>query len=166
MRLKSTGRHEYNPEKTASRIVLANRIAEADPDRAVTHNKGIMNGITALATATGNDVRAIEAAAHSWASRNGVYQPLTTYTIVDEALVGRIELPLPFATVGGAIQYHPAYRAAYKVLGKPSGPELSRIAAALGLAQNFAALLALVTTGIQAGHMPLHAKRKGATTGG
>jgi hydroxymethylglutaryl-CoA reductase len=143
----------------ADRIVLANRIAETDPDRGVTHNKGIMNGITSLALATGNDTRGIEAAAHAWAARDGHYTSLTTYDVREDTLRGSIELPLPFASVGGAIGYHPAYSMALKLLGNPDGRRLSRIAAALGLAQNFAALLALVTTGIQKGHMRLHAQR-------
>ena len=146
-------------ETWVHRIVLANRIAETDPDRAVTHNKGIMNGISSLALATGNDTRGVESAAHAWAARDGGYTSLTTYEVSDGALRGAIELPLPFATVGGAIGYHPAYSMALKILGKPDGRRLSRIAAALGLAQNFAALLALVTTGIQKGHMRLHAER-------
>jgi hydroxymethylglutaryl-CoA reductase len=160
--LGRAGRGTFAPREIASRIVMANRIAAEDPDRAVTHNKGIMNGISALALATGNDSRAIEAAAHAWASTKGKYGPLTEYYLEKDILVGRIESPLPFAVIGGGIQYHPAYSAAIKILGSPNAARLSRIAAALGLAQNFAALLALVTTGIQAGHMRLHRKRSEA----
>lgn len=150
---------EIGGDEAGRRIVLANRIAKGDHDRAVTHNKGIMNGITALALATGNDTRGIEAAAHAWASREGAYQSLTEYSIENETLHAALELPLPFATVGGAIQYHPAYTTAMKALGMPDARQLSGIAASVGLAQNFAALLALVTTGIQRGHMLLHARR-------
>ena len=141
------------------RIIAASRIAELDPERAITHNKGIMNGITALALATGNDTRAIEAAAHGWAGRSGRCLPLTSFTTDGEYLTGSIELPLPFATVGGAATFHPAARAARTILGIESGVGMARIAAAVGLAQNTAALLALVTGGIQKGHMRLHARR-------
>jgi hydroxymethylglutaryl-CoA reductase len=125
----------------------------------VTHNKGIMNGISALALATMNDTRAIEAAAHAWAARDGSYRGLSRYTCDGQTLEGSLELPLPFAAVGGAVGFHPASRLALAVLGHPDGQGLARIAAALGLAQNFAALLALVTGGIQRGHMKLHAAR-------
>ncbi len=147
------------PAEIARRIVLAAEVAGEDPDRAVTHNKGVMNGISALALATGNDTRAVEAAAHAWACRKGTCRPLSAYALRSGALEGSLELPLPFATVGGAAGFHPASRLALNVLGNPNGRRLARIAAALGLAQNFAALLALVTTGIQKGHMRYHAAR-------
>jgi hydroxymethylglutaryl-CoA reductase len=143
----------------ANRIVLASHLAQEDPSRAVTHNKGIMNGISALALATGNDTRAVEAAAHSWAARSGSPKGLSEFYILDGALCGRLELPLALGTVGGAINIHPAAGASLKILGNPDSMGLARIAAALGLAQNFAALLALVTGGIQKGHMKLHAGR-------
>jgi hydroxymethylglutaryl-CoA reductase len=146
-------------EEAARRIVLAAAIAGEDPARAVTHNKGIMNGISALALATGNDTRGIEAAAHAWAARAGRIGPLSAFSVEEGMLVGRLEIPLPFGTVGGAIGLHPAARASLALLGNPGAPRLARIAAALGLAQNLAALLALVGEGIQAGHMRLHALR-------
>jgi hydroxymethylglutaryl-CoA reductase len=146
-------------EEAARRVVLAAELAREDPSRAVTHNKGIMNGISALALATMNDTRAIEAAAHAWAARDGSYRGLSRYACDGQTLEGSLELPLPFASVGGAVGFHPASRLALAVLGHPDGPGLARIAAALGLAQNLAALLALVTGGIQRGHMKLHAAR-------
>lgn len=142
--------------ETCRKIVMANHIAIECPDRAVTHNKGIMNGITALALATGNDTRAIEAAAHHHACQ----KPLTRYTFDNGVLQGILEMPLPFGTVGGAMQSWPSAQLALKLLHNPSAAKLSQIAAALGLAQNLAALYALVTEGIQLGHMRLHAKRK------
>jgi hydroxymethylglutaryl-CoA reductase len=154
--------------EVARRIVLACRIAEEEQQRAVTHNKGIMNGISALALATMNDTRSVEAAAHAWAARRGRYRPLSTYTLGGEpagepageqTLQGRIELPLAMGSLGGAVGFHPASRLALRILGFPDGRRLCRIAAALGLAQNFAALLALVTGGIQRGHMKYHAAR-------
>ena len=140
--------------EAARRIALASDVAQEDPTRAVTHNKGIMNGITSLALATMN-----EAAAHAWASRDGRYRGLSTFRVEDEALVGELSLPLPLATVGGAIDLHPAAQACLRILGSPDAERLSRIAAALGLAQNLAALLALTTYGIQHGHMRMHAAR-------
>jgi hydroxymethylglutaryl-CoA reductase len=150
---------ETAPAAAARRIVLAAELAREDPSRGVTHNKGIMNGISALALATMNDTRAIEAAAHAWAARDGQYRGLSRYSCDGKTLEGSLELPLPFAAVGGAVGFHPASRLALAVLGNPDGPRLARIAAALGLAQNFAALLALVTGGIQRGHMKHHAAR-------
>lgn len=146
-------------EEVAERFVLAGKVAEEDSPRAVTHNKGIMNGISALALATGNDTRGIEAAVHSWAGRSGAYRSLTSYSIKDQFLSGSIELPLPMATVGGAVGFLPSSIFSLKLLGNPNAVTLARIAAALGLTQNCAALLALVTSGIQRGHMGLHAKR-------
>jgi hydroxymethylglutaryl-CoA reductase len=145
--------------EAARRIVLAGELAREDPSRAVTHNKGIMNGISALALATMNDTRGIEAAAHAWAARDGRYRGLSGYRFDGRALEGSLEMPLPFAAVGGAVGFHPASRLALAMLGHPDGPGLARIAAAVGLAQNLAALLALVTGGIQRGHMKLHAAR-------
>ena len=141
------------------RIGAASAVAQEDPSRAVTHNKGIMNGMSALALATMNDTRSVEAAAHSWACRNGTCRGLSTHRVEDGILHGEISLPLPLATAGGSVGFHPAARACLQVLGNPDGPGLARIAAALGLAQNLAALLALVTHGIQAGHMRLGAAR-------
>lgn len=143
----------------AERIVAAHEIASLDYHRAVTHNKGIMNGISALALATGNDTRAIEAACHASAVRSGGYRALGEYHIEDGALHGSLKLPLAFGTVGGAVGFHPASRFALRVLGNPDSMKLAGIAASVGLAQNFAALSALTGEGIQRGHMHLHANR-------
>jgi hydroxymethylglutaryl-CoA reductase len=153
--------------EVARRIVLASRIAGEDEERAVTHNKGIMNGISAVVLATMNDTRAVEAGAHAWAVRSGRIQPLSRYALQDQAgdhaeepsLAGEIELPLAVGSLGGSVGLHPASRLALRVLGFPDARRLSRITAAVGLAQNFAAVLALVTGGIQRGHMKLHAAR-------
>jgi hydroxymethylglutaryl-CoA reductase len=145
--------------EAARRVVLARDLAEEDPRRAVTHNKGIMNGVAALAQATMNDTRAVEAAAHAWSARTGRLRPLSAYSVEGESLRGSIELPLALGVVGGSVDLHPAARAALRLLGNPDSRGLARITAALGLAQNFAALLALVTGGIQGGHMKLHAAR-------
>lgn len=150
---------DMSGDLAAERIVLASQLAQEDPGRAVTHNKGIMNGISSLALATGNDVRAVEAAAHSWAARSGSPKGLSTFTLEEGVLRGALELPLPLGTVGGAISIHPVARTSLTMLGNPDAPGLARIAAALGLTQNFAAVLALVTGGIQKGHMKLHANR-------
>jgi hydroxymethylglutaryl-CoA reductase len=149
----------------AERIALASRIASADPSRGITHNKGIMNGISALALATGNDTRAIEAAAHAWAARDGRYRSLSAWKIEGDSLVGRLELPLPFAAVGGATGCHPAAALNLALAGADGATGLARAAAALGLAQNLAALQALVGEGIQAGHMKLHDRRSGWKSG-
>jgi len=140
-------------------IVEAYLIAAEDQDRAVTHNKGIMNGVSALALATANDTRGIEAAVHRYSTRSGRYLPISSYEVTGGQLAGRIELPVPFGTVGGATWFHPGARTVLKILGNPDGPTLGRIAAALGLAQNLAALAALVSEGIQHGHMRLHGRR-------
>jgi len=140
-------------------IIQAAALAEVDPYRAATHNKGIMNGITAVVLATGNDTRAVEAGAHSYAAISGRYQSLTRYEKNrDGDLVGSIELPAAVGLVGGATRVHPTAKSAVKILGVKSADELSRILAAVGLCQNFAALRALASEGIQRGHMSLHAK--------
>jgi len=134
-------------------------LASIDPYRAATHNKGIMNGIDALIIATGNDSRAIEAGAHAYAARDGQYTALTRYYKNNNGdLVGEIELPMAVGIVGGAANMHPKAKLCRKILGISSARELAEIAACLGLAQNFAALFALSTVGIQKGHMSLHAK--------
>ena len=134
-------------------------LAAVDPYRAATHNKGIMNGIDALIIATGNDSRAIEAGAHAYAARDGQYTSLTSYhKDSDGNLVGEIELPMAVGIVGGAANMHPKAKLCRKILGITSAKDLAEIAASLGLAQNFAAVLALSTVGIQKGHMSLHAK--------
>ncbi len=145
-------------EEVADGIVQASRFAQADPYRAATHNKGVMNGIDAVAIATGNDWRAIEAGAHAFACRAGKYAPLSTWTLEDGHLVGRIELPLAVGTVGGPIKVHPHVRLVHKVLGNPGARELGQVMASVGLAQNLAALRALGSVGIQRGHMALHAR--------
>jgi len=147
----------------AEQIVLAADIAREDRNRAVTHNKGIMNGVSALALATGNDTRALEAAVHSFACRSGSYQPLTRYAIKDHCLTGQIELPLPLASKGGTVESHPSARAAFRIMGFPDSQKLMQIAASLGLAQNFAALRALVSEGISQGHMALHRRKFAAS---
>ena len=134
-------------------------LAEIDPYRAATHNKGIMNGIDAVMIATGNDARAVEAGAHAYAAREGQYASLTTYCKdQDGNLVGQIELPLAVGVVGGAASMHPKAKLCRKILGIITAQELANVAASVGLAQNFAALFALSTVGIQKGHMTLHAK--------
>ena len=160
------GRPGYDGMETAGRIVRAALVAQHDAERAVTHNKGIMNGISGLALATGNDVRAIEAAAHAWASRDGSYRGLGSYWIEGNKLLGELVLPLPFAVTGGAVDFHPTSRWSLNLLGNPDAPGLSRIAAALGLLQNLAALRSLVSEGIQQGHMNCHAKRLSLRGGG
>lgn len=142
----------------AEKIVDASAIAEVDVYRAVTHNKGIMNGIIAVALATAQDHRAIEAGAHAYAARNGRYRPLSYWDLEGEYLVGTLELPLQVGTIGGAVKTHPIAQIALKILKVTTARELAEVMAAVGLAQNFAALKALVTTGIQAGHMKLHAR--------
>ncbi len=145
-------------EEVVEGIMNAYAFAVADPYRCATHNKGIMNGISALIIATGNDFRAVEAGAHSYAALGG-YKPLTTYEInKDGDLVGTIELPLAAGVIGGATNVNPLAKLCLKILGVKSSEELARIIAAVGLAQNFAALRALATEGIQRGHMELHAR--------
>jgi len=143
----------------ARRIALASAVAMHDPQRAVTHNKGIMNGVAALALATANDTRALEAAIHSFASASGVYRGLSRWTAEGEVLKGRIDLPLALATVGGSVGLHPTARMALQLLGNPDSRRFCSLAAALGLAQNFSALNALTGDGIQKGHMALHGRR-------
>lgn len=146
-------------------IITAWAFAEADPYRCATHNKGIMNGIDAVVIATGNDFRAIEAGAHSYAAREG-YGSLTKYEIDPNGnLVGSIELPMAVGLVGGATKVHPVARACVKILGVKTALELGHIIASVGLAQNLAALRALASEGIQKGHMALHARNVAATAG-
>lgn len=147
-------------------VVEAFLFAEADPYRCATHNKGIMNGIDSVVIATGNDWRAIEAGAHAYAARTGSYKPLTRFEKTKEGdLAASIELPMAVGLVGGATKVHPTARACIKLLGVKKASELAEIAAAVGLAQNFAALRALATVGIQKGHMTLHAKNIVASVG-
>jgi hydroxymethylglutaryl-CoA reductase len=140
-------------------MMIAYHFAEADPYRAATHNKGIMNGVSAVVLATGNDSRAVEAGAHAFASRNGRYTSLTRWEVTREGnLAGVLEIPMAVGLVGGATKAHPMAQVALKMLGVKSAEELARIIAAVGLAQNFAALRALATEGAQRGHMALHAQ--------
>ena len=152
-----------NPEEAieiAHRMELASQLAQVDPYRAATHNKGIFNGIDALVLATGNDWRAIEAGAHAYAAQSGSYKGLSHWTSQpkEKKLYGEITLPMPVATKGGSIGLNPTVQVSHRLLGEPSAIELAGIIASLGLAQNFAALKALVTKGIQAGHMKLQAR--------
>ena len=163
--LSALRRGNHEGRELGERIVRLCQIANEDPSRAVTHNKGIMNGISSLALATGNDTRAVEAAAHAWAARDGSYRSLSTYCIEDNLLKGRVELPLALGVVGGAISCHPVAELSLAIMGRPDARTLARCAAALGLAQNFAALAALAGEGIQEGHMKLHAKRHAHATG-
>lgn len=153
-------------EDVALGIVEACALAIIDPYRAATHNKGIMNGIDPVVVATGNDWRAIEAGAHAYAARDGRYTSLTTWEIDREgALVGTLEMPMALGIVGGATRTHPAAQAALKLMQVTSAQELAEVTAAVGLAQNMAALRALATEGIQRGHMTLHARNIAITAG-
>jgi len=153
-------------EEVVDGIIEAYLFAEADPYRCATHNKGIMNGIDAVVLATGNDTRAIEAGAHAYAARSGSYKPLTVFEKTPEGdLAGTIELPMAVGLVGGATKVHPTAKASIRLLGVKTAQELGEITAAVGLAQNMAALRALATEGIQKGHMTLHAKNIVASVG-
>jgi hydroxymethylglutaryl-CoA reductase len=153
-------------EDVVDGVVEAFLFADGDPYRCATHNKGVMNGIDSVVIATGNDWRAIEAGAHAYAAREGSYKPLTRFEKTkDGDLAGSIELPMAVGLVGGATKVHPTARACIKLLGVKKANELAEIVAAVGLAQNFAALRALATVGIQKGHMTLHAKNIVASVG-
>lgn len=147
---------ELTPQHTAEKIIQAIKIAQVEPYRAVTHNKGIMNGIDAVVLATGNDFRAIEAGVHAYACRNGQYSSLTNAEIDNGIFKFWIELPLALGTVGGLTNLHPLVKLNLEILQRPSAEELMQIVAVAGLAQNFAAVSSLVTTGIQKGHMKMH----------
>ena len=148
-------------ENVVDDIILAFQFAENDPYRAVTHNKGVMNGTIAVTNATGQDSRAIEAAAHAYAAKSGIYRSLTKWTKDSNGnLVGNFELPLSVGIIGGIVQHHPIAKICTKILGVSTAQELSCIMVAVGLAQNFAAMRALVTEGIQKGHMRLHARKE------
>ncbi len=149
----------FDGEQVRDGIILANDLATVDPYRAATHNKGIMNGIDAVALATGNDWRAIEAAAHAYAARSGQYSSLTRwYKDADDNLVGELEIPMKVGTVGGPLQSNQSVMINHRMLKVDSARELAELMGAVGLAQNFSALRALVTSGIQQGHMTLHAR--------
>jgi len=153
-------------EEVVARVISAYLFAKSDPYRCATHNKGIMNGVDAVVIATGNDFRAIEAGAHTYASITGKCQPLTRWEKNrDRDLVGTIELPIAVGIVGGATSVHPTAKTNLKILGVKTANELAEIIAAVGLAQNFAALRALATEGIQRGHMSLHARNVAIAAG-
>ena len=157
--LQSLATDRFTGEEVRDRIVTASQIASADPYRAATHNKGIMNGIDAVAIATGNDWRAIEAGAHAYAAMSGQYRPLATWSAAEDGtLHGELTMPLRVATVGGTLHVNAAARMALRMLAVESSQELAQLMAAVGLAQNFAALKALATEGIQEGHMRMHAR--------
>ncbi len=147
-------------------IIAAWAFAAADPYRAATHNKGIMNGVDAVVIATGNDWRAVEAGAHAYAARSGRYTSLSTWG-ADAAgnLVGTLEMPMAVGIVGGATRVHPTAQVALNLLGVQSAAELAEIIVSVGLAQNLAALRALATEGIQRGHMSLHARQVAIAAG-
>lgn len=157
---------QQDGQQVARAIASAWRFAWADPYRAATHNKGIMNGVDAVCIATGNDWRAVEAGAHAYAARDGQYRPLTRWE-VDESgfLVGSIEIPLQMGTVGGPIRVHPTVQSNLHLLDEPNARDLAMVTATVGLAQNLGALKALATDGIQRGHMRMHARTIAATAG-
>ena len=144
------------PQTFADKLLQAVQIARVEPYRAVTHNKGIMNGVDAVVLATGNDFRAIEAGVHAFAARDGGYRGLTEAWIRNDIFTLRMDIPLALGTVGGITNLHPLVEFSLEILGKPTAAELMEITAVAGLAQNFAALRSLVTTGIQQGHMKMH----------
>lgn len=156
----------YTGEDVRDGIVLANDLALVDPYRAATHNKGIMNGVDAVALATGNDWRAIEAAAHAYAARSGRYKGLTSWRVGDNGdLVGEIEIPMKVGTVGGSLESNRSVLINHRLMGSPGATELAEVMGTIGLAQNFAALRALSTDGIQQNHMTLHARSVASTAG-
>ena len=163
--VSSLAHGEFSGQEVAQGIMEAWAFAAADPYRAATHNKGIMNGVDAVVIATGNDWRAIEAGAHSYAARDGRYTSLSTWHVDGDNLVGTLELPMAVGIVGGATRVHPAAKAALKLLGVKTARELAEVIAAVGLAQNLAALRALASEGIQRGHMKLHARQVAIAAG-
>ena len=140
----------------AERFYRAIQIAKIDPYRAVTHNKGIFNGIDSVVIATGNDFRAIEACGHAYASRDGAYRSLSDCSIINNLFTFWLDIPLALGTIGGLTELHPIAKRSLELLGNPSAEELMQVTAATGLAQNFAAIKSLITTGIQQGHMKMH----------
>jgi hydroxymethylglutaryl-CoA reductase len=157
---------ESSGAEVAAGIASAYRFAWADPYRAATHNKGVMNGIDAVALATGNDWRAIEAGAHAWAARDGQYRSMTRWTVdANDVLHGEIDIPIQVGTVGGSILNHPTVAANLRLMGSPRAAGLGAIMAAVGLAQNLGALRALATEGIQQGHMRMHSRNLAVQAG-
>ncbi|RPI92619.1 MAG: hydroxymethylglutaryl-CoA reductase, degradative [Chloroflexi bacterium] len=164
--VKDLGFDGFSGEEVRDGIIAAYAFAAADPYRAATHNKGIMNGVDAVVIATGNDWRAIEAGAHAYAARSGKYTSLSTWgKDADGNLVGTLEMPMAVGIVGGATKVHPAAQAAVKLMGVKTASELAQIIVSAGLAQNMAALRALATEGIQRGHMSLHARQVAVAAG-
>ena len=162
---EALGDFGFSGAEVAHGIADASRFADADSYRACTHNKGVMNGVDAVALATGNDWRAIEAGAHAWAARSGRYEPLSRWWVEGGALHGRCELPIQVGTVGGAVRANPLVPTLLKLMGNPGARKLAAVMAAVGLAQNMAALRALGTVGIQKGHMALHARSVAVSAG-
>jgi hydroxymethylglutaryl-CoA reductase len=157
---------EFSADEVIDGVITAWAFADADPYRAATHNKGIMNGVDAVVLATGNDWRAIEAGAHAYAARSGQYRSLSTWGRDDEGnLTGTLEMPLAVGIVGGATKVHPTARAALKLMAVETASQLAEIIVSVGLAQNLAALRALATEGIQRGHMSLHARQVAIAAG-
>ncbi len=149
-----------DPRGVAERIEQASLWAEVDPYRAATHNKGVMNGVDAVLLVLGQDLRAVEAGAHAYACRDGRYRALATWRVEQNQLVGRVTLPMAVGAVGGMVGSHRSVAIARKLAGIRSVRDIASVAVSVGLAQNLAALLALVTEGIQRGHMRLHHRRK------
>ena len=157
---------DYSGEMVRDRVIEAWAFAAADPYRAATHNKGIMNGVDAVVLATGNDWRAVEAGAHAYAARSGIYTSLSTWSKGEKGeLVGELEMPLAVGLVGGATRVHPTAKAAVRLMGVKTASELAEVIVSVGLAQNLGALRALATEGIQRGHMALHARQVAAAAG-
>jgi hydroxymethylglutaryl-CoA reductase len=157
---------EYSGEEVRDRVIEAWAFADADPYRAATHNKGIMNGVDAVVIATGNDWRAVEAGAHAYAARSGRYTSLSRWVQgANGELAGELEIPMAVGTVGGATRVHPCAAAALKLMNVKSARELSEVIVSVGLAQNLGALRALATEGIQRGHMALHARQVATAAG-
>ncbi len=159
------GWRSFSGKEVAEGVQIASEFATADPYRAATHNKGIMNGISAVCIAVGNDWRAIEAGAHSYAARSGKYGPLATWHVEGDYLIGEIELPMAVGIVGGTLRVHPTVQTNINILNISSADELGEVMATVGLAQNLAALKALSTEGIQRGHMSLHARSVALSAG-
>jgi len=158
-------RNQWSGDEVAKGIVEASVMADVDPYRAATHNKGAMNGVDAVLVAAGQDWRAVEAGCHAYAARDGRYRSLSRWAVQDDHLTGVLEIPMQVGVVGGIIKTHPVVRVVHKVLGHPNAARLGEIAAACGLAQNLAAIMALATDGIQQGHMRMHARNIASEVG-
>ncbi len=166
VRLSDLAFGDFSGEMVRDGILMASAFAAADPYRAATHNKGIMNGVDAVVLATGNDWRAVEAGAHAYAARSGTYTSLSSWgKDAEGSLVGTLEMPMAVGIVGGATRVHPTARAALKLMGVKTAGELAEVIVSVGLAQNLAALRALATEGIQRGHMGLHARQVAIAAG-